>query len=120
MKTIDKYLNVLQEQFDARIALQDINGDFKNEWTDCYEVSCYRRFENKYEKNVCKADCQVRAANRAIGRISSAKAKCSGATDPNRCKKTFDTGIKYYQQKIQSFRESQLKSQQRLKQFRAD
>ena len=57
MKNVDKYLRVLQEQFNARIALEDISGDFKDEWTDCYETRCHRRFENKYEKNICKDDC---------------------------------------------------------------
>ena len=54
MKNVDRYLSVLQEQFNARIALEDINGDFKDEWTDCYETRCHRTMENKYEKNICK------------------------------------------------------------------
>lgn len=116
---IDKYLNIIQEQFNARIALEDINGDFKDEWTDCYETRCYRRFENNYEKNACKSDCQMRAANRAISRINSAKAKCSGASDPNRCKKTMENGVKYYMKKIQDFRAMQQKYQAKMKQFRA-
>ena len=93
MKNVDKYLRVLQEQFNARIALEDISGDFKDEWTDCYETRCHRRFENKYEKNICKDDCRLRSTMRAIGRINSAKAKCSGATEPNRCINTLENGI---------------------------
>ena len=119
MKNVDKYLNVIQEQFSARVALEDINGDFKDEWTDCYETRCHRRFENKYEKNACKSDCQVRAANRAISRINSAKSKCSSATDPNRCKKTMETGVKYYVKKMQDYRLMQQNYQAKMKQFRA-
>lgn len=119
MKNVDKYLNIIQEQFDARIALEDINGDFKDAWTDCYETKCYKQLENKYEKNACKSDCQIRAANTAIGRINSAKAKCSQATDPNRCKKTMETGVMYYNKKIQAFRQMQIKYQAKMKQFQA-
>ena len=119
MKNVDKYLNIIQEQFNARVALEDINGDFKDEWTDCFEVRCHRRLENKYERNACKSDCQVRAANRAIGRINTAKAKCATAPDPNRCKSTMENGMKFYMKKIDDFRRMQQNYLAKMKQFRA-
>jgi hypothetical protein len=119
MNKIDSYLKVIQEQFNARVALEDISGDFKDEWTDCYEVRCHRRFENKYEKNACKSDCQMRAADKAIARINSVKSKCSSAPDPNRCKKTMENGAKHYVKKIQDFKLMQQKFQAKMKQFRA-
>lgn len=119
MKNVDKYLDIIQEQFNASVALEDINGDYKDEWTDCYEVRCHRRFENKYEKNVCKFDCIMRAANKAMSRINSAKAKCTTASDPNRCKKTMENRIKYYMNQVQRAQAAQQKSQQRLRQFQA-
>jgi len=119
MKTVDKYLSVLQEQFNARIALEDISGDFKDEWTDCYEVRCHRRFENKYEKHICKDDCRMRSAVKAIGRINSAKGKCGGAPEPNRCINTLENGILRYRKMIDTFKESQQKAAAKMRQFQA-
>lgn len=117
MKNVDKYLKLLQEQFNARIALEDISGDFKDEWTDCYEVRCHRRFENKYEKHICKDDCRMRAALKAIGRINSAKGKCSGAPEPNRCINTLENGVLRYKKMIETFKESQQKAAAKMRQF---
>lgn len=117
MKKIDKYLRVIQEQFNARIALTDINGDFENEWTNCYEVKCYRRFENKYEKNVCKYDCQKTSVMKAIARISSIKSKCNEATEPNRCVNTMENGILRYEKMMNKIKEAQIKVQAKLKAF---
>jgi hypothetical protein len=119
MKNVDKYLRVLQEQFDARIALEDISGDFKDEWTDCYEVRCHRQFVNKYEKDICKDDCRMRAAMKALSRVTSAKAKCNGAPEPNRCINTLENGILRYKKLLQTFKESQLKAQAKMRQFQA-
>jgi len=119
MKNVDKYLKVLQEQFNARIALEDISGDFKDEWTDCYEVRCHRQFVNKYEKDICKDDCRMRAAMKALSRVTSAKAKCNGAPEPNRCVNTLENGILRYRKMIQTFKESQLKAQAKMREFQA-
>jgi len=119
MKKLDEYLNILQEEFNVRIAIEDISGDFKETWTDCYEVRCYRRYENKYEKNICKADCQIAGANKAISRLNSAKGKCTTAVDPNRCKKSIESAMKNYMNKIQQFRQAQNNSQARMKKFQA-
>ena len=119
MKNVDKYLNILQEQFNAGIALEDISGDFKDEWTDCYETKCHREMENKYEKNICKADCQMRSAMRAISRINSAKAKCNGATDPNRCVESLARGVERYQNKVVRSKEAQNRAQERMRQFQS-
>ena len=119
MKNVDKYLNLLQEQFNARIALTDINGDFEGEWTDCYEVRCHRQFENKYEKHICKDDCRMRAAVKAMGRVTAAKSKCNSAQEPNRCVNTMENGILRYRKMIDSFKESQVKAQQKMTAFQA-
>lgn len=119
MKNVDTYLKLLQEQFNARIALEDISGDFKDEWTDCYEVRCHRRFENKYEKNICKDDCRMRSAVKAMARINSAKAKCSGAPEPNRCINTLENGILRYKKMIETFKEAQARAAAKMRQFQA-
>lgn len=119
MKIVDKYLKVLQEQFNARIALEDISGDFKDEWTDCYEVKCHRQIENKYGKSICKDDCRMRASMKAISRINSAKAKCNGAPEPNRCINTFENGVLRYKKMMNTYKESQKRAQLKMRQFQA-
>lgn len=119
MKNVDKYLKLLHEQFDGRIALEDISGDFKDEWTDCYEVKCHRQTVNKYEKNVCRADCQIRAAMKAISRINAAKSKCTSAPEPNRCVKSLERGVIMYQNKIERFKEAQKNAQNQFRAFQS-
>lgn len=119
MQQIDKYLNSLQEQFDGHIAATDIKGDFNNDWTNCYETRCYRQFENKYEKEVCKANCVMAAANSAIARLNAAKGKCNAAENPNRCIKSLDTSIESFQNKLNKAREAQAAANTKMAAFRA-
>ena len=118
MKKIDKYLNILQEQFNARIAIADIEGDFNNSWTDCYETKCHARIENKYEKDFCKAQCYMGAANDAISRLNSIKGKCSTATNPNTCVSTLKTAVERFQKKIVNARETQAKASAQMAKFK--
>jgi hypothetical protein len=115
---IDKYLNLLFEQFDASIAVTDIDGDFKDEWTDCYETRCHRRLENNYERRFCKATCQITAANRAITRLNGITGKCTTAPDPNRCIGVLKRAATRYQKRIDNFRESQDKARAKAAEFR--
>lgn len=119
MKKIDNYLNMLQEQFDGHIAATDIRGDFNNEWTNCYETRCYRQFENKYERDVCKANCVITAAGAAIARLNAAKGKCTTAENPNRCVKSLETAIKSFQNKLVKARQAQTAANTRMAAFRA-
>lgn len=119
MKQIDNYLNNLQEQFNGRVAAADIRGDFDNEWTNCYETKCYREFENKYEKDFCKATCIMSAANAAIARLNTIKGKCTTAENPNRCVSTLETSIKSFQNKLVKAREAQAAINTKMAEFRA-
>lgn len=120
MKQIDKYLNRLNEQgFDGHIAATDIRGDFNNEWTNCYETRCYRQFENKYERDLCKTNCVMAAADQAIARLNAAKSKCTTAENPNRCVKTLETAVKSFQNKLMRARQAQTAINARLAAFRA-
>jgi len=118
MKIVETYLNVLYEQFNARVALTDIDGDFKNDWTNCFEIKCHRQLENKYEKNICKDDCRIRAATQAIARVISAKVKCTTAQEPNRCVNTMENGILRYRKMILAFKESQSKANAKYREFK--
>ncbi len=119
MKSVDKYLNKLNEQFDGHIAAVDIKGDFNNDWTNCYETRCYKQFENKYEKDYCKANCMMAAANQAIAKLGAAKGKCTTAENPNRCIKSLDTTIKSFQNKLVKAREAQTAANKKMAAFRA-
>lgn len=118
MKKIDNYLNILHEQFNARIAIADIQGDFNNDWTDCYETKCHRRIENKYEKDFCKAQCYMTAANKAISRLNSIKGKCSTATNPNTCVSTLKTAVESFQKKIINARKAQNVANAKMAKFK--
>ncbi len=119
MKQIDSYLNKICEQFDGHIAATDIRGDFNNEWTNCYETRCYRQFENKYERDVCKANCIITAASGAIARLNAAKGKCTTAENPNRCVKSLETAVKSFQNKLIKARQAQTAANTRMAAFRA-
>jgi len=119
MTHVDKYLNKIFEQFDGHIAATDIKGDFNSEWTDCYELRCYREVENKYAKDFCKYNCIISSANKAIARLNAAKSKCTAATNPNICVKTLQTAVKSFQNKLVRARKAQEASNARLAAFRA-
>jgi hypothetical protein len=119
MKKVDDYLNILQEQFDGNIAATDIKGDFNNEWTNCYETKCYREFENKYEKDICKQNCIITAANGAIARLNSIKGKCTTAENPNRCVKSLNTAVKSFQNKLIKARQALVVINTKMAAFRA-
>jgi len=118
MKKLDKYLTMLHEEFNARIAIADIEGDFNNDWTDCYEIKCQRKIENKYEKNFCKAQCYMSAANKAISRLNSIKGKCSAATNPNSCVSTLKTVVERFQKKMVNARSTQAKASAQMAKFK--
>jgi len=119
MEKLNSYLNKLQEQFDGSIAATDIKGDFNNEWTNCYETRCFRQFENKYEKDICKYDCILSATNGAIARLNSIKGKCTTAENPNRCVKSLNTAIKSFQNKLMRARQAQASIRAKMAVFRA-
>ncbi|MFW9871704.1 MAG: hypothetical protein ACFFG0_01290 [Candidatus Thorarchaeota archaeon] len=119
MNQINNYLDKLQEQFDGHIAATDIRGDFNNDWTNCYETRCYRQFENKYERDICKTNCVISAANQAIARLNAAKGKCTTSENPNRCVKSLESAVKSFQNKLNKAREAQTAINARLAAFRA-
>jgi hypothetical protein len=119
MTHIDNYLDVIQEQFNARIALEDINGRFKTEWTDCFETRCHKNFENKYEKNICKADCQISSIMRSLARVSSARGQCSSATEPNRCVQSLNKAMERYRKKLDDYKRMLTLSRRRLSIFQS-
>lgn len=117
---LDKYLSQLQEAkgFNASIAVTDVEGDFNDEWTDCYERRCYDRLENTYEIKFCKATCQITAANRAVARFEGIRAKCTTSTDPNRCLQTLKRAALRFKNKIDNYREAQDKARAKMANFR--
>ncbi len=61
----------------------------------------------------------MRSVARAIGRINSAKAKCSGAPEPNRCVNTLENGILRYKKMAETYKESQAKAATKMRQFQS-
>lgn len=119
MSVVEKYLSHLQEQFSASIAKSNIHGDFQNAWTDCYDTRCLRvEDDTKYEKQYCKTECQINAANRAIAALNSQKTNCAQTRDPKRCLDSLKSGVENYQDKISRAREMQDKIAAKRAEFR--
>lgn len=119
MSVVEKYLNHLQEQFSASIAKSNIHGDFQNAWTDCYNTRCLGfADETKYEKQYCKTECQINAANRAIAALNAQKTNCAQTTDPKRCLDSLRSEVERYQEKITKARDMQDKIAAKRAEFR--
>ena len=119
MSVVDKYLNILQEQFNVAVIKTNIDGDFKNAWTECYETRCLGfGEETKFEKQYCKTTCQITAANRAIAALNGQKSNCAQATDPKRCLDSIRSAVTRYQEKIKKAREMQDEIAARRAEFR--
>jgi len=119
MSVVDKYLNVLHEQYSVSVKKANIHGDFQNAWTDCYNTRCMGfGEETKYEKAYCKTECQINAANRAIASLNAEKINCAQTTDPKRCIDSLRSAIMRYQDKIKSAREMQDKIASKRAEFR--
>jgi N-methylhydantoinase B/oxoprolinase/acetone carboxylase alpha subunit len=118
MTILNRYLNLLQEQkFNSRIALTEIDGEFQNEWTRCYETRCAEN-TNMYQQKICKSRCQITAANKAVARIEAAKSKCSTTNNPQSCLKVMKHTADRLREKISHYEESQRKAQVGLTKFR--
>jgi len=118
MKILDKYLNLLQEQYTPGIAITNIHGDFQNNWTECFNSKCIRETENKYDKKYCKTECKIAAANTAITRLNSETSNCTGTREPKRCLDSLKSAIESYRDKISSTREIQDKISSKEAEFR--
>lgn len=117
---LDKYLNKLQEAkgFNANIAITDVEGDFNDEWTDCYERRCYDRLENTYEIKFCKATCQITAANRAITRFNGIRTRCTTSLEPTKCLERLKRAALRFKTKIDNYREAQDNARAKMAAFR--
>jgi hypothetical protein len=100
------------------IAITDVEGDFNDEWTDCYERRCQDRLENNYEIRLCKATCQTTSANRAITRFNAIRVKCTSASEPNKCLERLKRAVVRFQNKINNYREAADKARAKYAEFR--
>jgi uncharacterized protein (DUF885 family) len=117
---LDKYLTKLQEAkgFNATIAITDVEGDFNDEWTDCYERRCHDRLDNTYAIKFCKATCQITAANRAITRFNAIRMKCTTSNEPTKCLERLKRAALRFKNKIDNYREAQDKARAKMAAFR--
>jgi hypothetical protein len=118
MKVIDRYLSMLQEQYNPSIAISNIGGDFKLAWTDCYESRCTKEIESKYEQAYCKTECHIAAANNAITKLNAEMSNCASTREPKRCIESLKKAVESYRNKILSAREMQDKIASREANFR--
>lgn len=118
MNIINNYLNNLQEQYSPSIAKTEINGEFQENWTNCYNSKCVRGEEDKFARNYCKTECQMTAANKAITRLNSELSNCGNTREPKRCIDSIRSAIESYRDKISKAREMQDKISSRESAFK--
>ena len=118
MTIIDKYLNIIYEQYMPSVAKAKIHGEFQNEWTTCYNSKCQEETENKYTRKYCKTVCQIKSLNNAINRLNIEIKNCVGTRDPNKCVNSLRNTISSYKDKITNAREMQDKISSKELQFR--
>lgn len=118
MDLIESYLKSLQEQYSPSVAITNINGEFQNEWTECFNSKCVRGAGDKYEKNYCKTECKISAAKSAITRLNSETSNCANTRDPKKCLDSLRSAVESYKNKISKAREMQDKISSREAEFK--
>jgi hypothetical protein len=108
MNLLERYLENINEQFSPSIAKSEVSGNFKTEWTDCYDSRCETEGEeSKFAKRYCKVQCQLTACNRAIARLNSLKTNCAKALYPNRCVESLNNEVTNYRDKVRKLNDMQ-------------
>jgi hypothetical protein len=119
MDLLERYLDILHEQFNPSIAKSEVAGNFKKEWTDCYNTRCETEGEeSKFAKRYCKFQCQITAANRAIAKLNALKANCAKSLYPNRCLKSIENQVNNYKEKVSQYNDMQDQISTRQANFR--
>lgn len=106
---LNSYLDKINEQFVATIAMADVKGTYNNTWVTCYRTRCRGVGDelDKYSEDLCKSQCRVDAANRAISNLNSLKSSCSKSSNPSTCLSSISKRIEIYKKKINNERETQ-------------
>ena len=97
-KMLDEALDRLNEDFSPTVALARIKGEKNLNWTDCYDSSCVR-IENKYERDLCKETCHMKAVDRALARAVTLRSQCTDTKNPKSCLKSINVVIESYRKK---------------------
>jgi len=118
MEIVDKYLNILQEQYNPSVATTNIHGEYQNAWTECFDSKCSDETDNKYARNYCKTECKIAAANTAITRLNAQLSNCTGTRDPKKCIDSLRSASDSYKDKITSAREMKDKIASKEAEFR--
>lgn len=121
MSTINKYLEMLHEgvAFSASVAMANINGEFKQQWTNCYNKDCLEGEEadDVYARRFCKAACQIDSCRTAISRLNALRSNCTNAGNPKQCLDSLNNKVKYYNEKIASAKRIQTDANAKAAQF---
>ena len=115
---INKYLNMLQEQYDYHVDVTEVKGKFETNWAKCYDDRCLR-FTNTYERKFCKYGCQITSLEQSIASFNGLKGKCSGSKNPNKCLNSINGIVKSFQSKLRKTQDSQREARIKMVEFRA-
>ena len=95
---IDETLDMLSEDFSATLAIARIKGQKNIEWTDCYDSRC-TKIENKYERDLCKESCHMKAVDKALARVVVLRGQCAETNNPRMCVKTVSSSVESFRKK---------------------
>jgi hypothetical protein len=95
---LDETLDSLTEDFSATLAIARVRGQRNIEWTDCYDSRC-TRVDDKYERDLCKETCNMKATDKALARIVVLRSQCVETNNPKMCVKSVSAGIESLRKK---------------------
>jgi len=95
---LDETLDVLSEDFSATLAIARVRGQKNLDWTDCYDAKC-TRLENKYERDLCKETCHMKAVDRALARVVTLRSQCVETNNPKSCVKSVNASVESFRKK---------------------
>ena len=95
---LDETLDNLTEDFSPTLAIARVKGQKNLDWTDCYDGKC-TRMENKYERDLCKETCHMRAVETALARVVTLRSQCGETRNPKSCMKSVNASVESFRKK---------------------
>jgi len=95
---VDEKMDIISEEFNATLTIARIRGQKNIDWTDCYDAKCVT-MDNKYERDLCKETCHMRAVDKALARVVTLRGQCAEASNPKMCMKSVSASVESFRKK---------------------
>lgn len=100
---VDEKMDIISEDFSATLTIARIRGQKNIEWTDCYDSRCVN-IENKYERELCKESCHMKAVDKALARAVALRGQCAETSNPKMCVKSVNAAVESFRKKRNQIR----------------